>query len=276
MNCSFFRQKLLELKEETKPVGQNEELAKKYEEEKRAAVAELDKLRKNAEQHEMQLKAQHAEQLGSMSEQLRGVKKELEARLVQADQLQERFRNEKENAVREFEEQYRKRLESASQSQNTQLLQLESVKKELQEQHSAELNALQKKLEMANAEKCSQQDDFDAKLSKAQAFYEKELDALKNSQNSSHEERYKTLMDSYEKLRKDMAFQDNLSKQRINELLNQLSLNEETTEKLKKEQNSLVQRLKTAESNVVQLNEEVGNLLVITVCYTGESVLVID
>lgn len=246
-----------ELKEEVSRTSQNEESAKASEAEKLRMKKEIELLRQNAEKAEMRLKTEHAEKLKSLREEFVGVKKELEARLVQVDGLSRRYQKEKENAVNEVEGLYKKRLEAAALSRDQHFEQLESLRKELKTAHEAELGAMRQKLDAASAEKRHLQADFDAKHSKAQSFYEKELEALKNLQNSSHEERYKALADSYEKLRNEKSLGDSLTRQRIDELLSQLSRNEEIINKLKDRESNLAKDLSTTESSVVQLNAEV-------------------
>lgn len=246
-----------ELKEEVSRTSQNEESAKASEAEKLRMKKEIELLRQNAEKAEMRLKTEHAEKLKSLTEEFVGVKKELESRLLQVDGLSRRYQKEKENAVNEVEGLYKKRLEAATLSHGQHLEQLESLRKELKTAHEAELGTMRQQLDAAGAEKRHLQADFDTKHSKAQLFYEKELEALKNLQNSSHEERYKTLADSYEKLRNEKSLGDSLTQQRIDELLSQLSHDEEIINKLKDRESHLAKDLSTTESSVVQLNAEV-------------------
>lgn len=246
-----------ELKEEVRRTSQNEESTKTSEAEKLRMKKEVELLRQNAEKAEMRLKTEHAEKLKSLTEEFVGVKKELESRLVQVDGLSKRYQKEKENAVNEVEELYKKRLEAAKLSRDQQSELLESLRKELKSTHEAELGAMRQKLDSVIAEKRQLEADFDAKHSKAQSFYEKELEALKNLQNSSHEERYKALADSYEKLRNEKSLGERLTQQRIDELMSQLSHNEEIINKLKDRESNLAKNLSTTESNIVQLNAEV-------------------
>ena len=244
-----YRQKVSAEADHSKKIQELESQILENEQHKRNALADFEQYKKEAEEREIHFRSEHSQRMISLSQEVLQAKREFDERLREIDELKESSEREKQAALAELRAKHEGELAKALQSQESQNSELTLAQKNLRDHYESDLAKVRGQLETLEANKQQLAEEYEVKLNKAQAFYEKELEALKKSQSISHEQHLTAAQEQNDKLRKDMSFQETQFKQRINELINQLSISEEDVAKYKNELTQLQHQLSSKNSD---------------------------
>lgn len=228
-----------------------------HEKHKKEALSKFEGYKRQTEERENKLKTEHSQKYLELSQEVLAAKRHFEEQLSKFELWRKEADSEKEKALEEQKQIHTKEMDELRdffRSQNNDWLN-ECAK--IEDKYKAELEGLRAQSETLNSEKQKLTEDYESKLAKAKAFYEKELEVLRNAKDSSVEDVVNRYKQEQEKLKKDFLSQQKELKLQIERLVNELSVSEENTDKLRKELDSLRDSMKDKDATSSGLFQQV-------------------
>ncbi|KAL4231837.1 hypothetical protein ACF0H5_009413 [Mactra antiquata] len=248
-----YKQKLDTESSQSKRIEEIESSLQQHELLKQRHLNQFDTFKRAAEDREMKLKAEHAQKMLELSQDVLHTKKDFEEKLRQFELWKEGVNDEHERKLGDLQEQHNAKLNdvhSHFKGKNDDWL--NEVKK-VEEKYQQELEKLHAKLKEMEEHKVNMKDEYEAKLEKARLFYEKELEAVMKMNNISTEEANRMLMEEKELMSKQFAAQEAELKKQVESVLSQLMDKEDEIEQLKEEINRLNKSLNDKDGSSLEL-----------------------
>ncbi|XP_038046349.1 protein FAM184A-like [Patiria miniata] len=229
---------------------------KEEEKHKHEALAEFTEFKRKEEQRQASLKADHSQTVLGLSQDLLAIKRNFEDRLQQFEDTKRRGELERTNALTELRRAHTEEVETLKKQLQSEHSGLTKERQELIEQYESEIKNLYNQNNELKNEKRQTVEDYEAKLSKAQAFYERELAALRDGELRKNVEEWK---EREAALRRQTAEKQHELETQIENVSMQLAVCEEDLEcykdKLTKAQSELAARESDSGSLSKQLVE---------------------
>lgn len=208
----------------------------------------------DAEEREMRLKAEHAQKMLELSQDVLHTKKDFEEKLRQFEAWKDSINDEHNRMIGELQSRHEGYIEEVRNQYRDKNNDWISEVKKVEDKYKLEVESLQTKCKEIEEHKCQLKDEFEAKLEKARLFYEKELEAVMQMNNISSEEANRMLQDEKDKLTKDFLAQEAELRKQINSVLSQLTDKEDEVE-------DLAERLKQLQKNQQEQDSSSEGLL---------------
>lgn len=232
-----------------------------HEKQKKKLLHDFDEFKDECANHETQLQSEHNHRISVVSKELLNYQKEFESKIKNFEALVQAFELEKTEAIADLKRIHQKEIDDilktqmSKSSDNEQKLadELELLKTK----HIAELQQATSNYDKLKIEKEQLELDYEEKFKKSKTLYENELELLRQSQNDQSSEKQKVLQDKIDRLTKDFQFQQAQFRHRIDGLVNDLSVSEDTINQLKSNLDILTTQKSDATEELANLRAQV-------------------
>ena len=220
----------------------------KHEKQKKKLLFDFDAFKGECADHEAEVKADSDKRIASLSRELEHTQQDFASKMKSFETLIGAVEQERNEAIEDLKKVHQKELENLLNSHNSKSSDALNELDALKIKFSVELQQAQLKYDDLKTSKDTMENDYEEKLKKSKALYEKELELLRENQNQNLNEKQNFLQEKLDKLTKDFQFQEAQYRQRIDSLVNEISVSEETIAKLKAD----LECLDMKHSNVVE------------------------
>lgn len=220
------------------------------------AMSEFEKFKRRNEDHEARLKSEFSDKILTMSKELLAAKKQFEERMKDFQATRRKLEDDRDKAVEELSSKHHDEMDRLMKAHRVRYDELVKEKEKLQKQFEQKLSTLQSSGDVAAEERRKIELEYHEKGEKLKTFYEKELAASKALQESSKETQLKEWEVRERVLRSEWSRQERILKDRISELLNQLSDGEQQMSILKVQLNELESKLHGKEGDSTVLAKQ--------------------
>ena len=220
------------------------------------AMSEFEKFKRRNEDHEARLKSEFSDKILTMSKELLAAKKQFEERMKDFQATRRKLEEDRDKAVEELSSKHHDEMDQLMKAHRVRYDELVKEKEKLQKQFEQKLSTLQSSGDVAAEERRKIELEYQEKVEKLKAFYEKELAASSALQESSKETQLKEWEVREKVLRSEWSRQERILKDRISELLNQLSDGEQQMSILKVQLNELESKLHGKEGDSTVLAKQ--------------------
>lgn len=220
---NYFKSKLNVVSEQKQTLELLESHLTREKLQRREAMSEFEKFKHENERKEANLRSDYSEKILSMSKELLSSKRQFEDRLKEFQEMRKRLEEDRDKAVDDLSRKHHEELDQLMKAHRVRYDEVVKEKRKLEEKHKKSLAQLQSSGENSEEERRKIESEYQEKVQKLQAFYEKELAALRAVEQNSKDSQVKELEEREKTLKLDWARQERVFKDRISELLNQLS-----------------------------------------------------
>ncbi|XP_029195502.2 protein FAM184A-like [Acropora millepora] len=220
------------------------------------ALAEFEKFKQRNEDQESQLKSEFSDKLLSMSKELLAAKKQFEERLKDFQATRKRLEENRDKTVGELTSKHHHEMDQLMKAHRVRYDELLIEKQKVEKEFEQKLALVTTSDEIAAEERRKIELEYEEKVEKLRAFYEHELAASKTSHESSKETQLKEWENREKSLKSEFLRQERILKERISELLNQLSDGEQQMSVLRIQLKELESKLQGKEGDSSNLAKQ--------------------
>ena len=220
------------------------------------ALSEFEKFKRRNEDQEARVKSEFSDKILTMSKELLATKRQFEERLKDFQDTRKQLEEDRDRAVKELSSKHHDEMDQLMKAHRVRYDELVKEKQKLQKEFEQKLAFAETSGDVAAEERRKIELEYQEKMEKLKAFYEKELSASRALQESSKETQFKEWESRERALRSEWSRQERILKDRISELLNQLSDGEQQMSILKVQLNELESRLHGKEGDSTALARE--------------------
>lgn len=256
---SYFKTRLSAVSEQKQKIDVLESHLAKERLQREEALSEFEKFKRRNEDQEARLKSEFSDKILAMSKELLAAKKQFEERLKDFQTTRKRLEEDGDKAVEELSSKHHDEMDRLMKAHRVRYDELAKEKQKLEKEFQQKLALAQSSGDVAAEERRKIELEYQEKVEKLKAFYENELAASKALQESSNETQLREWEDRERALKSEFSRQERILKDRISELLNQLSDGEQQMSILKSQLKELQSKLHGKEgdsSNLAKQLEE--------------------
>ena len=234
------------------------------EKQKRKLLHDFDAFKDQCADTELALKSASEQKVAALSKELQHYQQEFETKTSTFEELLTAFEQQKEQSIEELKRLHQievSNLLKAQQSESsTRELQLTNELEAFKAMHAAKVLEAESDYNNLKAAKNEMEGDYIDQLRKAKLLYEKELELLERRNNDADSDTQKRLQEKIDRLTKDIQYQEVQHKQRVEGLLNDLSVSEDLVNSLRVEISSLTSQNSNLSNERVSLLDQVCRL----------------
>lgn len=220
------------------------------------ALVEFEKFKQRNEDQESQLKSEFSDKLLSMSKELLAAKKQFEERLKDFQATRKRLEENRDKTVGELTSKHHHEMDQLMKAHRVRYDELLIEKQKVEKEFEQKLALVTTSDEIAAEERRKIELEYEEKVEKLRAFYEHELAASKTLHESSKETQLKEWENREKSLKSEFLRQERILKERISELLNQLSDGEQQMSVLRIQLKELESKLQGKEGDSSNLAKQ--------------------
>ena len=253
---NYFKTRLGAVSEQKQKIDVLESHLAKERLQREEALSEFEKFKRRKEDHEARLKSEFSDKILTMSKELLAAKKQFEEHLKDFQATRKRLEEDRDKAVEELSSKHHDEMDQLMKAHRVRYDELAKEKQKLEKEFEQKLALAQSSGNVAPEERQKIELEYQEKMEKLKAFYEKELAASRALLESSKETQFKEWENRERALRSEFNRQERILKDRISELLNQLSDGEQQMSILKVQLNELESRLQGKEGDSINLGKQ--------------------
>lgn len=256
---NYFKTRLGAVSEQRQKIDVLETHLAKERLQREEALSEFEKFKRRHENEEARLKSEFSDKILAMSKELLAAKKQFEERLKDFQATRKSLEDDRDKAVEELSRKHHDEMDQLMKAHRVRYDEVVKEKQKLEKEFEQKLAFVQTSGDVAAEERRKIELEYQEKMEKLKAFYEKELAAWKAQLESSKDSQFKEWETRERTLRSEFIRQERVLKDRISELLNQLSDGEQQMSILKVQLNELESNLQGKEgdsSNLAKQLEE--------------------
>lgn len=204
-----------------------------HEKQKKRLLHDFDAFKGECADHEAEIKAEQDLKVTSLTQMLQQTQQEFEVKMKSFETIMGAFEQDRDETLAEMQRTHKIEIDNLLKTQQSQSSDVHGQLEALKQRYSAELEQAKSLYNELKTNKDEMETDYEEKLKKSKALYEKELELLRQNQSDTMNDKQKMLQDKIDKLTKDMQFQEAQARHRIDGLVNDISVSEETIIKLK-------------------------------------------
>lgn len=220
------------------------------------ALAEFEKFKQRSEDQESQLKSEFSDKLLSMSKELLAAKKQFEERLKDFQVTRKILEGNRDKTVGELTSKHHHEMDQLMKAHRVRYDELLKEKQKVEKEFEQKLALVTTSDEITAEERRKIELEYEEKVEKLRAFYEHELAASKTLHESSKETQLKEWENREKSLKSEFLRQERILKERISELLNQLSDGEQQMSVLRIQLKELESKLQGKEGDSSNLAKQ--------------------
>ena len=253
---SYFKSKMSVVTEHKKSLELLESHLASEKLQRQEALAEFEKFKIENERRDADLRSEYSEKVLSMSKELLASKQLFENRLKEFQAMRKRLEEDRDRAVDELTKQHHEEMDQLMKAHRVRYDELVKENKKLEELNKATVSELQASGDSSEVEKRRIEAEYQENVQKLKALHEKELAALRAVQDNSDDTRIKELEEKEKRVKFEWSRQERVFKDRISELLNQLSDSEQEMSVLKLQVRELESKLGGKDTDISAIAKE--------------------
>lgn len=256
---NYFKTKLSAVSEQRQKIDVLESHVTKERLQREEALSEFEKFKRRSEDEETRLKSEFSDKILVMSKELLAAKKQFEERLKDFQATRKLLEENRDKAIEQLTSKHHDEIDQLMKAHRVRYDEVVKEKERLEKEFQQKLALAESSGSVAAEERRRIESEYQEKLDKLKAFYENELAASRAMQETSKESQLKEWENREKALRSEWNRQERIFKDRISELLNQLSDGEQQMSILKAQLNELESKLEGKEgdsSNLAKQLEE--------------------
>ncbi|XP_048584473.1 protein FAM184A isoform X2 [Nematostella vectensis] len=257
----YFKNRLGVVSEQRQKIELLESHVSKERLQREEALSEFQIFKQLAEEREAKLRNEYSEKMLAISREMLTSKKHFEDRLKDFQSMRRKFEEDRDKAVESLTGKHHEELDQLMKAHRVRydevVKEKQKVEKDLNEKLARALAQAEAKTDNALDEKMRIEKEYQDKMDKLKTFYEKELAALRTTLESQAKESVEKSWEEKEnQLKQSWSRQERIFKDRISELLNQLSDGEQELSNLKSQLREMDGQVQNKHSDAVQLSRE--------------------
>ena len=256
---SYFKTRLNAVSEQRQKIDVLESHLTKERLQREEALSVFEKFKRRSEDEETRLKSEFSDKILVMSKELLSAKKQFEERLKDFQATRKLLEEDRDKAIEQLKSKHHDEIDQLMKAHRVRYDEVVREKEKLEKEFQQKLVLAESSGSVAAEERRRIESEYQEKLDKLKAFYENELAASRAMQETSKESQLKEWENREKALRSEWNRQERIFKDRISELLNQLSDGEQQMSILKTQLNELESKLEGKEgdsSNLAKQLEE--------------------
>lgn len=256
---NYFKTRLGAVSEQRQKIDMLESHLAKERLQREEALSEFEKFKRRNEDDEARLKSEFSDNILAMSKELLAAKKQFEERLKDFQATRKLLEEDRDKAVEQLTSKHHEEIDQLMRAHRVRYDEVVREKQKLEKEFQQKLALAESSGDLAAEERRRIESEYQEKLDKLKAFYENELVASRAMQETSKESQLKEWENREKALKCEWNRQERIFKDRISELLNQLSDGEQQMSILKAQLNELESKLEGKEgdsSNLAKQLEE--------------------
>ena len=256
---NYFKTRLGAVSEQRQKIDMLESHLSKERLQREEALSEFEKFKRRNEGYEARLKSEFSDKILVMSKELLAAKKQFEERLKDFQATRKLLEEDRDKAVEQLSSKHHVEIDQLMKAHRVRYDEVVKEKQKLEKEFQQKLALAESSGDVAAEERRRIESEYQEKMDKLKAFYENELAASRAMQETSNGAQLKEWENKEKALRSEWNRQERIFKDRISELLNQLSDGEQQMAVLKAQLNELESKLEGREgdsSHLVKQLEE--------------------
>lgn len=256
---NYFKTRLGAVSEQRQKIDMLESHLSKERLQREEALSEFEKFKRRNEGDEARLKSEFSDKILVMSKELLAAKKQFEERLKDFQATRKLLEEDRDKAVEQLSSKHHVEIDQLMKAHRVRYDEVVKEKQKLEKEFQQKLALAESSGDVAAEERRRIESEYQEKMDKLKAFYENELAASRAMQETSNGTQLKEWENKEKALRYEWNRQERIFKDRISELLNQLSDGEQQMAVLKAQLNELESKLEGREgdsSHLVKQLEE--------------------
>lgn len=253
---NYFKTRLNAVSEQRQKIDMLESHLSKERLQREEAMSEFESFKRRTNDKEARLKSEFSDRILTMSKELLTSKKEFEERLKDFQATRKLLEENRDKAVEELTSKHHDEIDQLMKAHRVRYDEVVKEKQKLEKEFQEKLSRAETSSDAVAEERHRIESEYQEKLDKLKAFYEKELAASRTLQENSKEFQLKEWEKREKALKTEWNRQERIFKDRISELLNQLSDGEQHMSILKTQLNELESKLEGREGDSTNLAKQ--------------------
>lgn len=253
---NYFKTRLNAVSEQRQKIDMLESHLSKERLQREEAMSEFESFKRRTNDEEARLKSEFSDRILTMSKELLTSKKEFEERLKDFQATRKLLEENRDKAVEELTSKHHDEIDQLMKAHRVRYDEVVKEKQKLEKEFQEKLSRAETSSDAVAEERHRIESEYQEKLDKLKAFYEKELAASRTLQENSKELQLKEWEKREKALKTEWNRQERIFKDRISELLNQLSDGEQHMSILKTQLNELESKLEGKEGDSTDLAKQ--------------------
>ena len=253
---NYFKTRLNAVSEQRQKIDMLESHLSKERLQREEAMSEFESFKRRTNDEEARLKSEFSDRILTMSKELLTSKKEFEERLKDFQATRKLLEENRDKAVEELTSKHHDEIDQLMKAHRVRYDEVVKEKQKLEKEFQEKLSRAETSSDAVAEERHRIESEYQEKLDKLKAFYEKELAASRTLQENSKEFQLKEWGKREKALKTEWNRQERIFKDRISELLNQLSDGEQHMSILKTQLNELESKLEGKEGDSTNLAKQ--------------------
>ncbi|XP_027039742.1 protein FAM184A-like [Pocillopora damicornis] len=253
---NYFKTRLNAVSEQRQKIDMLESHLSKERLQREEAMSEFESFKRRTNDEEARLKSEFSDRILTMSKELLTSKKEFEERLKDFQATRKLLEENRDKAVEELTSKHHDEIDQLMKAHRVRYDEVVKEKQKLEKEFQEKLSRAETSSDAVAEERHRIESEYQEKLDKLKAFYEKELAASRTLQENSKEFQLKEWEKREKALKTEWNRQERIFKDRISELLNQLSDGEQHMSILKTQLNELESKLEGKEGDSTNLAKQ--------------------
>ena len=220
------------------------------------ALSEFEKLKRRNGEDEARLRSEFSDKILVMSKELLAAKKQFEERLKDFQAARKLLEDDRDKAIEQLTSKHHDEIDQLMKAHRVRYDEVVKEKEKLEKEYQQKLALVESSGDVAAEERRRIESEYQEKMEKLKAFYENELAASHAMQETWKEEQLKEWEKKEKVLKSEWNRQERVFKDRISELLNQLSDGEQQMSILRAQLNELESKLQGKEGDSSDLAKQ--------------------
>lgn len=253
---NYFKTRLGAVSEQRQKIDMLESHLAKERLQREEALSEFEKFKRRNGEDEARLKSEFSDKILVMSKELLAAKKQFEERLKDFQATRKLLEDDRDKAVEELTSKHHDEIDQLMKAHRVRYDEVVKEKQKLEKEFQLKLALAESSGDVAAEERRRIESEYQEKMEKLKAFYENELAASRAMQETSKETQLKEWEKREKVLKSEWNRQERVFKDRISELLNQLSDGEQQMSILRAQLNELESKLEGKEGDSSDLAKQ--------------------
>lgn len=253
---NYFKTRLNAVSEQRQKIDMLESHLSKERLQREEAMSEFERFKQRTEGDEARLKSDFSDKILAMSKELLASKKQFEERLKDFQATRKLLEEDRDKAIEELTSKHHNEIDQLMKAHRVRYDEVVKEKQRLEKEFQEKLALAESSGDAVAEERRRIESEYQEKLDKLKAFYEKELAASRSLQESSKETQLKEWENREKALKSEWNRQERIFKDRISELLNQLSDGEQQMSILKAQLSELESKLEGKDGDSTNLAKQ--------------------
>ena len=246
---NYFKSRFSAVSEQKQKIDLLESHLAKERLQREEALSEFEIFKQRSDDQESRLRSEYSEKILSMSRELLAAKKQFEDRLKDFHATRKKLEEDKDKAIEELSRKHHDEMDQLMKAHRIRYDEVVKDKQKVEKDLQQKIALAQSYSDTTIEERRKIDAEYQEKVDKLKAFYENELAAFRAIQQTSSEAKLKEWTNRERELKSEWARQERAFKDRISELLNQLSDGEQHMSILRSQLRELESTLQDRDSD---------------------------